>query len=124
MKPPIRPGIAIFVPGPLPLPPGEGGVKGPITLPPHLATIMGKRMPIDVARLMTVSTTIEAEVDENGNIRPKKPLVLAPGSRILVTVLTAGDDETALLSEVALASDWQRPEEDAAWSHLGPAESF
>ena len=29
--------------------------------------------------------------------------------------------ETALLSEVALAGDWNRPEEDAAWSHLYPA---
>ena len=28
--------------------------------------------------------------------------------------------ETALLSEDAL-SDWSRPEEDAAWSHLQPA---
>jgi hypothetical protein len=26
--------------------------------------------------------------------------------------------ETALLSEAALAADWQRPEEDAAWSQL------
>ena len=26
--------------------------------------------------------------------------------------------ETALLSEAALAEDWNRPEEDAAWSHL------
>ncbi|MEW6348732.1 MAG: hypothetical protein AB1646_06690 [Thermodesulfobacteriota bacterium] len=28
--------------------------------------------------------------------------------------------ETALLSEPALAEDWDRPEEDAAWSHLQP----
>ncbi|HUR52856.1 MAG TPA: hypothetical protein VMZ71_01910 [Gemmataceae bacterium] len=27
-------------------------------------------------------------------------------------------NETALLSEAALAADWSRPEEDAAWSHL------
>ena len=26
--------------------------------------------------------------------------------------------ETALLSEPALAEDWDRPEEDAAWSYL------
>jgi hypothetical protein len=26
--------------------------------------------------------------------------------------------ETALLSEPTLAADWNRPEEDAAWSHL------
>lgn len=26
--------------------------------------------------------------------------------------------ETALLSETALAQDWDRPEEDEAWAHL------
>ena len=28
--------------------------------------------------------------------------------------------EAALLSEAALATDWSRPEEDVAWSHLQP----
>ena len=65
-------------------------------------------------------TTIEAEVDENGNIRPKEPVALVPGSRVLVTVLEPTLAETALLSEPALAADWQRPEEDAAWVHLNP----
>jgi predicted DNA-binding antitoxin AbrB/MazE fold protein len=73
---------------------------------------------------MTVSTTIEAEVDENGNIRPREPVTLPPGSRVLITVPTPEKAETALLTEAALASDWQRPEEDAAWSHLAPVESF
>jgi predicted DNA-binding antitoxin AbrB/MazE fold protein len=68
-----------------------------------------------------VSITIEAEVDEKGNIRPKQPVVLPPGSRVLVTILAPEEAETADLSEAALASDWQRPEEDAAWSHLAPA---
>lgn len=62
-------------------------------------------------------TTVEAEVDEQGNIRPKDPVVLAPGSRVLVTVLD-DEAEAALLSESALAADWDRPEEEAAWSHL------
>jgi hypothetical protein len=31
-------------------------------------------------------------------------------------------NETALLSEAALAADWNRPEEDAAWSYLRPSE--
>jgi hypothetical protein len=65
-----------------------------------------------------VHTTIEAEVDDQGNIRPKEPLVLTPGSRVLVTVLEPAVSETARLSEAALAADWQRPEEDAAWSQL------
>ena len=29
-----------------------------------------------------------------------------------------GASETALLSEAALAQDWNRKEEDEAWSHL------
>ncbi len=28
--------------------------------------------------------------------------------------------EAALLAEAALAADWNRPEEDAAWSYLQP----
>ena len=63
-------------------------------------------------------TTIEAEVDDQGNIRPKEPVVLSPGSRVLVTVLESAGTDTALLSEATLAEDWQRPEEDAAWSQF------
>ena len=66
--------------------------------------------------------TIEAEVDEKGNIRPKEPISLPPGSQLLSTVLGApASSETALLSESSLAADWNRPEEDAAWSGLEPA---
>jgi hypothetical protein len=63
-------------------------------------------------------TTIEAEVDDKGRIQPKEQITLPPGSRLLITVLDPDGLETALLSESALAADWQRPEEDAAWSHL------
>ncbi|MGH8606166.1 MAG: hypothetical protein ACREX9_01705 [Gammaproteobacteria bacterium] len=49
---------------------------------------------------------------------PKEPITLPPGSRVLITVLELDGLETALLSESVLAADWQRPEEDAAWSHL------
>ena len=62
--------------------------------------------------------TIEAEVDEKGQIRPREPLMLPPGSRVLITLLEPDGSESALLSEGALAADWERPEEDAAWSHL------
>jgi len=65
-----------------------------------------------------VHTTIEGDVDDQGNIRPREPVTLAPGSRVLVTVLDPAGPDTALLSEAALAEDWQRPEEDAAWSRL------
>jgi uncharacterized lipoprotein YbaY len=76
------------------------------------------RLWIGAARLIAVLTTIEAEVDEKGNIRPKESVALPPGSRVLVTILEAEGPETALLSEAALSADWDRPEEDAAWSHL------
>jgi hypothetical protein len=62
--------------------------------------------------------TIEPEVGESGQIRPKEPLILAPGTRVLVTVLDCAASEPALLNETSLAEDWHRPEEDAAWSHL------
>ena len=32
-------------------------------------------------------------------------------------------NDAALLSEAALAEDWNRPEEDAAWAHLQPGKS-
>ena len=66
--------------------------------------------------------TIEAEVDDKGNIRPKEPVTVTPGSQLLITVVEVPTPaETALLSERALATDWSRPEEDAAWADLGPA---
>jgi hypothetical protein len=46
--------------------------------------------------------------------------------RALVTILEEEPalhlSETALLSEAALAVDWNRPDEDAAWSHLQSAQ--
>jgi len=42
--------------------------------------------------------------------------------RALVTILDEeAVSDTAILSEAALAEDWDRPEEDAAWAHLQPA---
>lgn len=74
--------------------------------------------PSDV-KMRLVFKTIEAEVDEKGRIRPKEKLTAPPGSRLLVTVLAESDpSEAAFLAEASLAEDWQRPEEDAAWSHL------
>ena len=71
--------------------------------------------------------TVEAVVDERGHIRLLEPLELRASQRVLVTVLEDGPDadtrdvsETALLSEEALAEDWNRDEEDEAWEHLQP----
>lgn len=69
-----------------------------------------------------MSQTFEAIVDEQGHVRLIEPVKLPTGQRILVTVLDdeskATIPETALLSEQALAEDWNRPEEDEAWSYL------
>jgi hypothetical protein len=69
--------------------------------------------------------TLEAIVDDQGNIRLLETVPLLAGRRVLVTILEEEHvfpvDEVTLLSEAALAEDWNRPEEDAAWSHLQPA---
>jgi hypothetical protein len=69
--------------------------------------------------------TFEAIIDENGTIRLLEKVPVDAPRRALVTILeeepAALSDETALLSEASLAEDWNRPEEDAAWSHLQPA---
>ena len=69
--------------------------------------------------------TLEAVIDEQGNVRLLEPLQLPAARRALVTILEerpgAGVPESALLSEAALAEDWNRPEEDEAWSHLQQA---
>lgn len=68
--------------------------------------------------------TVEAIIDENGQIRLLEPLKLSYPARALVTVLEAGSaDDTALLSEAALAEDWERQEENKAWRHLQPLQA-
>lgn len=65
--------------------------------------------------------TVEALIDKGGNVRLLEPVELPSARRAIVVILEeapAAGDETALLSERALAEDWSRPEEDAAWSHL------
>lgn len=65
--------------------------------------------------------TVEAIIDQQGNVRLLESVQLSRTSRALVTILedeSASEiPETALLSETAL-QDWNRPEEDEAWSHL------
>ena len=69
--------------------------------------------------------TVEAVIDEQGNVRLLEPVHPAEARRALVTILderpAAHPAESALLSEAALAQDWDRPEEDEAWAHLQPA---
>jgi hypothetical protein len=72
--------------------------------------------------------TIEAVTDQNGVLRFPEPVKLPKRRRVIITVLNeeASDDITnlALLSEPALAKDWDRPEEDEAWSNLAQLPSL
>ncbi len=71
--------------------------------------------------------TYEAVIDEQGNVSLLESVRLSAARRALVVILEDEPEvsipEAALLSEHALAEDWSRPEEDAAWSHLKRAES-
>ena len=70
--------------------------------------------------------TVEALIDENGSVSLLEEVHLPTARRALVTILeepATDRTETALLSEAALAADWNRPEEDEAWSHLQPDRS-
>lgn len=65
--------------------------------------------------------TVEAIIDAQGQVRLLHPVNLDGVKRALVTILDDGPEapnEAALLAEAALAEDWSRPEEDAAWSYL------
>jgi len=68
--------------------------------------------------------TIEATIDSQGRVSLAENVKLASPKRALVTILEDEpvfiSHETSLLSEAALAEDWNRPEEDEAWSHLQP----
>lgn len=72
-----------------------------------------------------MARTLEAVIEEGGKVRLLEPIDISIARRALVTVLDEEPgpafDECAHLSQAALADDWNRPEEDAAWSHLAPA---
>jgi hypothetical protein len=69
--------------------------------------------------------TYEALLEPNGHLRflEAGPAEQKAPRRVLVTLIElAAPDDLALcgaqLSEPALAEDWNRTEEDAAWAHL------
>jgi hypothetical protein len=66
--------------------------------------------------------TVEAVIDDQGRVRLLEPVRIARTQRALVTILEEEPapelQEITLLSESALAEDWNRPEEETAWSHL------
>ena len=62
---------------------------------------------------------VEAKIESDGRIHLLEPLHLEHSCRAIVTIIEEPDvPETALLSQQSLAHDWERPQEDAAWSHL------
>ena len=72
--------------------------------------------------------TYEAVIDHEGKLRLLEPVSLPALHRAFVTVL---DEEaeptgvvTALMSQPALAVEWDTPEEDDAWSHLAQLPSL
>ena len=67
--------------------------------------------------------TVEAVIDDKGNVHLLESVEIESARRALVLILdepVAALNESALLSEDSLAQDWNRSEEDAAWSHLQP----
>lgn len=75
--------------------------------------------------------TVEAVVDPSGRVHLPSGVRVDGRRRVLVTILdepTETPNETAMLSEAALAEDWNRPEEDAAWQTVslsgGPGGEF
>lgn len=69
--------------------------------------------------------TVEAIIHPGGEVRLVEPVHVQSPRRALVTILEEEPlvQDAALLSEAALAEDWNRPEEDAAWAHLQRAKS-
>ncbi len=63
--------------------------------------------------------SVEATVEIDGEVRLREPIRLPRACRAIVTIIDDPDiPEVALLSEPALREDWDRPEEEKAWSHL------
>ena len=63
--------------------------------------------------------SIEAIIESDGRVRLKESVHLDGPHHAIVTIIDKPIvSEEALLSETALAEDWNRPEEDEAWSHL------
>ena len=70
-----------------------------------------------------VVRTIVATVEKDGTVRLQEKLKLPAARRAILTILDEPMPvvKTALLSEPALAEDWNRPEKDEAWAHLQDA---
>lgn len=67
-------------------------------------------------------------IDQEGKLIILGNINLPKSRRVIITILDeeASDEvvNLALLSESALARDWEWPEEDEAWSHLAQLPSL
>ncbi len=61
---------------------------------------------------------VEAEIDKEGKIRLKERIRLKKPRKAIVIILDDSENtnDTALLSELSLAEDWNRQEEEEAWA--------
>jgi hypothetical protein len=71
---------------------------------------------------------IEGMTDQEGKLRVLGDVTLPKSRRVIITILDEepSDELTnlALLSEPALAEDWNRPDEEEAWLHLAQLPSL
>lgn len=70
--------------------------------------------------------SVDAVIEKDGKVRLKEPVRLKTRCRAIVTIIdetlaSEAVPEASLLSEPVLSKDWNRPEEDEAWSHLEKA---
>lgn len=65
-----------------------------------------------------MSQNVEAIVDERGQVHLLRQVHFPTARRAVVVIFDDDPLESARVSETALGEDWNRPEEDAAWSHL------
>ncbi|OQY32453.1 MAG: hypothetical protein B6I38_04625 [Anaerolineaceae bacterium 4572_5.1] len=72
--------------------------------------------------------TFKGIIDQRGKLKILDQINLPTSRRVIITILDEEpreeDINMALLSEAALARDWERPEEDEAWSHLAQLPSL
>ena len=74
-------------------------------------------------RFSVMLKSVEATIEGDGRVTLREPIRLPHACRAIVTIIDEPAlSETAMLSEAALAKDWDHPEEEAAWSHLRPAQ--
>lgn len=66
--------------------------------------------------------TFKAIIDQSGQIKPlEEDVQFDHPQQVLITILEEDQEneiESALLSEKALAKDWNNDEEEQAWQHL------